>query len=87
MPCRTATHIPLPQTCRPPCFFIPYYLTNLLTTFLFYYFLLKENYSALNASIGLMRAALRAGMSPASVPATTITTVAATHTPMPTVGL
>ena len=37
--------------------------------------------------MGLMSAALRAGSSPASVPATTMTMVTAMHTSSPTVGL
>lgn len=44
-------------------------------------------YSALNASMGRILAALRAGMSPASVPASTMTSVASTQTSSPTVGL
>lgn len=36
--------------------------------------------------MGLILAALRAGMSPATVPATIIRSVACTQTPMPTVG-
>lgn len=85
--------------CRTTAYIFPFRLTPLLMFFSLNYLITRtysfspllltpqKNHSALNASIGLMRAALRAGISPASVPATIITTVAATQTSMPTVGL